>query len=93
VVNMGNLSRPREGTNYWSANVTPTRPNFHPLSNERTMTNASLGCASEIWSMRKPNGRVIEAQLLNQGEYGTEVQFFLDGNFYQSRRWRSGLRH
>jgi hypothetical protein len=40
--------------------------------------------------MRKPNGRVMEAQLLNQGEYGVEVQFFLDGIFYQSRRWPTG---
>ena len=40
-----------------------------------------------VWSMRKPNGRVMEAQLLNQGEYGVEVQFFFEGSFYQSRRW------
>ena len=40
-----------------------------------------------LWTMRKPNGRVIEAVLLNQGDYGTEAQFFLDGQFYQSRRW------
>ena len=26
----------------------------------------------QVWSMRKPNGRVMECQLLNQGEYGVE---------------------
>lgn len=42
-----------------------------------------------VWTMRKPDGHLMEAQLLNQGEYGVEVQFFFDAIFHQIRRWQT----
>ena len=39
--------------------------------------------------MRSAKGRVLDAQLLNHGEYGTEVQFFNKGILYQSGRWHT----
>jgi hypothetical protein len=42
--------------------------------------------AEPLWSMRK-DGHQLDAQLRGHGEYGWEVQFLNDGEFYAGRRF------
>lgn len=65
-----------------------TMPNDALLWNAPRPSPRTPSPGEKIWSMTK-NGKRVDAELRDHGEYGCECQFFYNGELAHGRLWRT----